>query len=321
MGMSRERKVQYFERTRRLFEEYQRILFVTADNVGSYQMQQIRAAVRKDSVILMGKNTMIRKAVAGLVKEKPELEVILPLCTGNTGLVFTRGDLAEVRGAIASNKVPAAARAGTFAQCDVVIPPGPTGMEPTMTSFFQALNIPTKINKGQIEIQSEVKILVEGQRVGNSEVALLQKLDIKPFSYGLQFGAIYEEGSVYNNKVLDITDESLMNKVNEAIGVIAQLSLGMGHPTACSMCHMVLNGYRKLVEFSLGTDYTMPQIEELKKILEDPEALAAMASAAAAAPTGAAAHTGDTGGAATEEAAPAAEEEEEDEDMGFSLFD
>lgn len=49
----------------------------------------------------------------------------------------------------------------------------------------QALNIPTKINKGTVEIVSDVKLIKAGEKVGGSEATLLAKLGIKPFSYGL----------------------------------------------------------------------------------------------------------------------------------------
>jgi len=53
---------------------------------------------------------------------------------------------------IESFTIPAAAKAGMEAQCDVVIPPGPSGMDPSQIGFFHALSISTKIVKGQIEI-------------------------------------------------------------------------------------------------------------------------------------------------------------------------
>lgn len=49
----------------------------------------------------------------------------------------------------------------------------------------QALNIPTKINKGTVEISADVQLIVQGEKVGASEATLLAKLGIKPFSYGL----------------------------------------------------------------------------------------------------------------------------------------
>ena len=77
---------------------------------------------------------------------------LLPHIKGNVGFVFTRGDLTEVRQIIMENKVAAPAKAGAIAPDIVKIPPQNTGLGPEKTSFFQALNIPTKISRGTIEI-------------------------------------------------------------------------------------------------------------------------------------------------------------------------
>merc|ERR1711879_923034 len=90
-----------------------------------------------------------------------------------------------------------------IAPCDVTIPAGDTGLEPTQTAFLQALNIATRINKGQIMILNDVKLLTEGEKVGASQATLLQKLKIRPFHYGLQVLSIFDDGSVYGPKVLD----------------------------------------------------------------------------------------------------------------------
>ena len=50
------------------------------------------------------------------------------------------------------SQVPAAARAGAIAPCDVTVPAQNTGLGPEKTSFFQALGITTKISRGTIEI-------------------------------------------------------------------------------------------------------------------------------------------------------------------------
>jgi large subunit ribosomal protein LP0 len=49
-------------------------------------------------------------------------------------------------------QVPAAARAGAIAPCEVIVPAQNTGLGPEKTSFFQALGITTKISRGTIEI-------------------------------------------------------------------------------------------------------------------------------------------------------------------------
>ena len=81
--------------------------------------------------------------------------------------------------------VQSIARVGAKAPCDVHVPKGVTNLEPGQTSFFQALNIHTKIFKSNIEILNDVHLIKEGEKVGPSEATLLQKLNIKPFYYGL----------------------------------------------------------------------------------------------------------------------------------------
>lgn len=136
-----------------------------------------------------------------------------------------------------SFEVPAAARAGAIAPCDVTVPAQNTGLGPEKTSFFQALGITTKISRGTIEIlasvfilffliwwlgweylvlkpsvvplQSDVGLIKIGDKVGASEATLLNMLNISPFSYGLIIQQVYDNGSVYSPEVLDITEASL----------------------------------------------------------------------------------------------------------------
>uniref|UniRef100_A0AAY4E335 Large ribosomal subunit protein uL10 n=1 Tax=Denticeps clupeoides TaxID=299321 RepID=A0AAY4E335_9TELE len=145
-------KSNYFLKIIQLLDDYPKCFIVGADNVGSKQMQTIRLSLRGKAVVLMGKNTMMRKAIRGHLENNPSLERLLPHIRGNVGFVFTKEDLAEVRDLLLANKVPAAARAGAIAPCEVTVPAQNTGLGPEKTSFFQALGITTKISRGTIEI-------------------------------------------------------------------------------------------------------------------------------------------------------------------------
>jgi len=313
-----QRKERYWSRLGSLLDEYQKILIVTADNVGSNQMQQIRRALRGKAVLLMGKNTMIRKAIRDHFGTTPQLDSILPYVHGNIGFVFTNGDLSEIRSKISELKVEAAAKAGAISPIDVIVPNGGTNMEPTKTSFFQALSIPTRINRGMIEIINDVHLLKPGQKVTLSQAALLQMLGIRPFKYGLKVTTVYDNGTVYPASVLDLTDEDLLKKFFQGVSNVTALSLQVGYPTVLSVPHSVLNGFRNLVAVSLVTDYTFPQAEKIKKLLSDPVALAAAAAAAAAASAPAASSAPASAPAAEKkkDEKKDAEEEEEDADMG-----
>jgi len=265
-------------------QEYKNVLICTVDNVGSHQMQKVRISLRGKAVLLMGKNTICRKAIREHQEFNPALEALLPFVRGNIGFVFTNGDLNLCRKIILENKVPAAAKQGAIAPIDVYVPPGPTGLDPGQTAFFQALNIATKIARGSIEIISQVHLIKAGDKVTSSHVALLGKLNINPFFYGIKVTHVYESGTVYGADVLDLTKEDLYAKFFAGVRKIAALSLAIGYPTIASVPHVLGGAFRKLLYISSASGY------------EFKEAKAFLAAAAAGGGGG-----GGGGGAASEE--------------------
>jgi len=246
-------------------------------------MHEIRQSLRGTGVVLMGKNTMVRRAIRGFIGEFPEYERLLPFVRGNVGFVFTNGDLKEVRDKILSNKVAAPARAGAVAPCDVYVPAGNTGMEPGKTSFFQALGVPTKIARGTIEITTDLKLVDAGNKVGASEATLLNMLNISPFTYGMGISQVYDQGQVFPPNILDIGDKQLLDALAGAINIIATISLALRYPTLPSVIHSLVNSYKNAISVALCTEYSFPEIEELKDRIANPEAYAAAAPVAAAA--------------------------------------
>jgi len=272
---TRQKKAEYFERLVSLLTEYPKILVVSCDNIGSSHMQKIRRALRGKATLLMGKNTMIRRAIRSNIERNKDWENILPLIFGNVGLVFTKGDLRQVRDAVTSLRVPAAAKSGIFAPKDVFVPKGMTTLEPTKTSFLQALNIASKINKGQIEILNDIHLIKKGDRVGSSEATLLQMLDVKPFEYGLNVVSVYENGTVIDVAVLDMTDADVLARFGRGVANVAALSMGLHYPTLASFPHVVLNGFKNLAAVSIQTEYEFSQVKKLKEFVKNPNAFAA----------------------------------------------
>jgi len=312
-GNQQAKKQQFFDKIKALFGEYSKLLVVGADNVGSNLMQKIRHGLRGQAVIQMGKNTMIRKVLRELAETNPVFDAILPLVRGNIGFVFTKGDLNYVRSKLLEYRVGAPAKAGIIAPNDVVVPKGPTGMEPTQTSFLQALNIASKINKGQVEIINDVNLIKKGDKVGSSEATLLAKLNIKPFSYGLQVMHVYDNGHIYDPSVLDLTDADLLAKFTDGLNRVASLSLEIGYPTLASLPHSLASAYKNVLAVAVETEYTFPAAKQIKDYIANPTAhavAAAPAAAAASAP------------AKEEKKEEKKEEEDEDDDMfgGGGLF-
>jgi large subunit ribosomal protein LP0 len=316
MGGKSENKAAYFDKLKNLLETYKSIFIVSVDNVSSQQMHEIRISLRGEAVVLMGKNTMVRRAVKGFIQDGSlaDLDRLLPHVKGNVGFVFTNNDLKTTRDKILANRVAAPARAGAVAPVDVWVPAGNTGMEPGKTSFFQALGVPTKIARGTIEITTDLKLVEANNKVGASEATLLNMLNISPFTYGMGIAQIYDQGNTFEASVLDIEEAQLLKAFSTAINTISSISLAINYPTLPSVMHSLVNAYKNVLSVAIETDYSWEGIEELKDRIANPDAYAASA------PSGGAAAAADSKPA---EEAPKEEEEaeESDDDMGFGLFD
>lgn len=301
----RQWKGEYFEKVHRLLRQYNRIFICDADNVSSKQFQDIRKGMRGYGDVLMGKNTMMKRAMKDLIADQPDLERLIPLIKGNVGFVLTNDDLKEVRDLIQTFTVPAAAKAGSKAPVAVVVPAQQTGLGPEKTSFFQALSIPTKINRGTIEITSPVPLLQVGDKVTESAAMLLNMLKISPFTYGFDILQVYDNGSVFDPAILDITDDDIRSRFMAGVRNIAAVSLSIGYPTVASVPHTIANGFKNLMAIAAVTDIDFAQVASLKAYLADPSAFVVEPVEEVV---------------AEKEEAPAESESDSDGSFGFDMF-
>jgi large subunit ribosomal protein LP0 len=316
------RKAKFKVKLEKYIEQYPAILVCSIDHVGSNQMQKVRISIRGRANILCGKNTMIRRVMTDLVEAEkyPQLSSLLQsdLIKFNVALIFCGvNDLAAIRKEVESNRVPAAAKTGVVAPVDVTLPAGPTGLDPGQTAFFQAAGLATKITKGAIELINPVTLIKKNEKVSSTAVALLTKMGIRPFHFGIIVSNVYENGFIYKASVLDLTKEDLLRKFIAGVSYVACVSLGARYPTLASVVHSVARGYQKLAAIALSTSYTFDEIKEAKALLSDPEALAKAQAAAAA---GAAAKAAPAAAATVVAAAVPEPEEEVDEAPAMDLF-
>jgi len=309
------KKQQYFEKLIDLCINSPNALLVNVDYVASKQMQDIRIELRGKAEVLMGKNTMIRKALQIGHERHPEagLDKLRAAMVGNRGFIFAKNcTLDYIREVLGKHTRQSAAKAGQSSVVDWFIPAGPTGMDPSQTSFFQALNIGTKIVKGQIELVSAFTILKDGDKVSASSAVLLNKLGVKPFEYGMEVTQVYQDGSVFDAAVLDIKDDVLISKFLSGVANMAAFSREVGIPTEAGLPHMFGNAFKNMAALIADADFTFKEVEEVKKFLADPSAYAAANPVAAAPAAG--------GAAAVKKEEKKVEEEEEEEDVDFDLF-
>lgn len=263
-----------------LLKGFNKILLVNIDNVGAYSIQKTRQILRGKATLLFGKNTLIRKTIRDYVEkceeagnnESTRIEALLPFIKGNVGLIFTNEDLRGIKEVVESFKQKAPAKVGQVAPEDVFIEPGPTGMEPTQTSFLQALNIASKIVKGQVEISNRVHLVKQGEKVGPSESALMDKLNILPFSYRAEVKTVFDSGYVYPSSLLNLGTNDVLQTLAKGLQRVATISLQVGFPTLAAVPHLIAKAYRNLIAISIETSYDFEGSVKVKEYLKNPSA-------------------------------------------------
>eukprot|EP01091_Cochliopodium_minus_P020083 TRINITY_DN865_c0_g1_i1.p1 TRINITY_DN865_c0_g1~~TRINITY_DN865_c0_g1_i1.p1 ORF type:complete len:326 (+),score=102.02 TRINITY_DN865_c0_g1_i1:137-1114(+) len=279
---NKQKKEVYTKNLVELLKQYNKILLVNIDNVGAFSIQKIRQTLRSKATLLFGKNTLIRKTIRDYVekceeagnKDSARIEALLPFIKGNVGMVFTNDELNGIKEVVESYKQKAPAKVGQIAPEDVFVEPGPTGMEPTQTSFLQALNIASKIVKGQVEISNRVHLVKKGDKVGPSESSLMDKLNIMPFSYRAEVRTVFDSGYVYPASLLNLGANDVLQTLSKGLQRIATISLQIGVPTLASVPHLIANAFKNLVSISIETTYDFEQSIPVKEYLKNPSAFA-----------------------------------------------
>ena len=129
---------------------------------------------------------------------------MVPFIKNRVALIFTEASVADVKPMIEGVLEWRNAKVGNISNCSVVIPKGNTGLPPAEVNFFHALNLSTKIVKNKITLENNVPILAPGDVVTPSAAALLAKLDITPFSFGMKVTGVYDDGVMLSSSIISM---------------------------------------------------------------------------------------------------------------------
>jgi large subunit ribosomal protein LP0 len=185
----------------------------------------------------------------------PGLSILLPLLKDKIALIFSDASVFELKKQIEANKIPTEARVGALSPIDFAVPAGPTGLDPSQINFFHALNVSTKIVKGQIEITKDFKVCSVGKKVKASEAALLKKLNLKPFEYGMKITQVYDNGAIVPESVYSIDPAALLTSFQSGIKNLVGLSLEAGYPIEATIPLIIGNAFKNIAALSIESGY------------------------------------------------------------------
>eukprot|EP01084_Bolivina_argentea_P298098 513654_1 len=258
-------KTDYAAKLKQLFDEYDSFLIITIDNVSSQQINEMRKDFRGRVRFLFGRNTLIRKIIKMYIIETGQKHFmsLLEAIQGNCGLAFTKESLSLIKQEIRARIKQCAAKAGSISPVDIFVPAGPTGMEPSNTNieFLQRLDIPFRMNRGQLDIEEEIHLIEKGTKVVSSHAQLLRMLGIKPFYYGVEVEWFWERGTILRAHGFDCYcsycggyPRELLPSFTRGIRNVSAFCMTVKHATIANVPFSLINAYRKVCALGLTLD-------------------------------------------------------------------
>lgn len=237
-----------------------------ADIVGlrASQFQRLRAKLRGVATIKVAKNTLMRRAVLNVAKEKPGVEKVAEALGGPSAFIFTNEGAFSLYRMLERVKVTAKAKPGDRVSRDVYIPAGNTGIPPgPVLSVFKALKVPTRIEEGAIHVVKDTLVLRKGDVVSKEAADLLSRLGIEPIEVGLSLRVAYEDGIIFTAKDLAIDVEAYREQLTEAHGNALTLSFAISYPIPEVLPLILARAYLEGLSLGLSTSFFTKETVEV----------------------------------------------------------
>ena len=272
----KDNKIHVYETTQKYLQKFKNIIVSDVKDISTDKIQKIRHEIvsLKETETLCGKTTVIQKAIDDLIKsgklpknlsEKQLKELSESMPNIHLLLIFTNKDLADINAITSKYIIEKQAKPGQFSPVEIIIPAGPTGMDSSQIDYFQALKIPTKVMRNQLEITTATKILTVGQKITLSEINLMKKFNIKPYKHQMKIKKVMLNGKIYGEEILKVTDDYMKTKLEQGIKNVLGFSLGAHIPTEASASHVIANAFKNICALSLGTNVLIEATKNMKE--------------------------------------------------------
>ncbi len=206
---------------------------VNLESLPCQQLNNMRKQLRPYGVeICMTKKRLMKLAIEKVKGKKEGLEQLEEYMKGMPAILFTEENPFTLFKIIKKNKSKAPAKAGQEAPADIPVAAGPTNFLPgPIISELAGFGIKTKVNNGKLDITDDVVVAKEGDVIDDKLASLLMRLGIEPMEIGLDLVAIYENGTVFTKKVLDVDEEQFAADLDNCARWALNLSVDAVYPT------------------------------------------------------------------------------------------
>lgn len=253
-----------------LVKQYPVIGLVNMDNLPAPQLQNMKKDLRGKAVLRMTKQRLIKIALAEAGKQ---YMIIGERIVGMPALLFTKENPFKLYKLLASSKSQAPAKPGQTVPKDIVIPAGKTPFAPgPIIGEFGQLGIKTGIEDGKVAIKADATVAKEGDIFTQKVADMLTRLNIFPMEVGLNIVAVYENGVMFDRKVLEIDEKVYVQNIQQLHSEALNLAVKIGYASKDTITILLQKAHRDASALADSRDIVTS--ENVGKILAKAEAQA-----------------------------------------------
>ena len=210
----------------------------------------MKESLRGSAVIKMSRKTMIKRALDNCNKDLKNLEL-----TTVPALLLSNENPFRLYRLIKESRTPAAAKPGDVPANDIVIQKGSTGLPPGPSiTTLQKVGLKTSVQAGKIAVMADKVVCKAGEPISRDLTDVLSLLKIEPMEVGLDLVHVWEDGTVYDRDVLDVSPEYYINELMLGVTRAVNLSVNTGYPTKLTAPIMIQKAFVEARTLAIEAD-------------------------------------------------------------------
>jgi len=215
-----------------LISTYPIVGVVDMENLPAPPLQKMKSQLRGKVEIFMTKKRLIRLAIEKIKDKKQGIEKLEPYLKGMPALIFTKDNPFSLFKTLKKSKSAAPIKAGQVTPKDIEVKAGSTGFAPgPIISELSDVGIKCGVEDGKVAIKEDSIVAKEGDTVDQNLAGILTRLGIEPMEVGLNIRAVFEDGIIYDQKVLDVDEDKFKQDLQNAATWAFNLAIEAAYPT------------------------------------------------------------------------------------------
>lgn len=246
------------EDIKRLITTHSSVGIVGVTGIPSNQLQLMRKSLRGIADLKMCRNSLIDRALA---ESSDEVKQINKYVEDQTALLFTNENPFKLFKILDKGKTSAPMKAGGVAPKDIVVEKGPTSFPPgPIVGELTGSGIPAGIEGGKVVIRQTKTVAKKGDVVDAKLASILSRLEIHPMELGLDLRAVYENGMIYESKILSVDETTYTNNLTLAVQHAFNLSVNSAYPAKATISTLLTKAASQSRNLAINAEIMMPEI-------------------------------------------------------------